>query len=61
MEKSVSRAGNWRRDARITFNTTEAVQKALEDAACCCRRTVSDVVHEMATDWAIARAKEGAV
>ena len=29
MEKSVSRAGNWRRDARITFNTTEAVQRAL--------------------------------
>jgi hypothetical protein len=61
MENSLSRYGNWRRDARITFNSTEAVKKALEDAACCRRRTVSDVIHEMATDWAMGRAKEGAV
>jgi hypothetical protein len=52
-KNSQSRRQLARRDARITF--TEAVQKALEDAACCCRRTVSDVIHEMATDWAMAR------
>jgi uncharacterized protein (DUF1778 family) len=61
MEKSGNRAGNWRRNARITFNTTEAVQKALETVAAHDHRTVSDVVHEMAIDWAMARAREGAV
>jgi hypothetical protein len=43
------------------FNTTEAVQKALETVAAHDHRTVSDVVHEMAIDWAMARAREGAV
>jgi len=51
MEKAVSRAGNWRLDARITFNTTEAVQAALKAAAAEGYCTDSDVAHELAIDW----------
>jgi len=59
MSKTVNRTGNWSRDARITFNTTEAVQAALEAAAAEGYRTVSDIVHELAIVWAKSRHERG--
>jgi hypothetical protein len=57
MSKTVSRSGNWRRNCRITFNTTQPIKDELEAAAAEGGGivTVSDVVHELAPNFAVDR------
>jgi hypothetical protein len=56
MNKAVTCSGNWFRPARITVNTTEAVEAEIESAAHEERRSTSDIINNLLTAWAMSRA-----